>query len=562
MKRAIFHILTLLLPFTLLAQEGTRLSISSDKGLDLAPSISEDGKTLIFASDRSGKIQFYESKKKGDKWSEPFALGAINNFENISTPSVSHDGKMILFAAVNKEDAKKGTDLYYVTKYGRRLGKVTRLNDAVNSNGYEMYPSLSPDGQSLYFSRLDPDSDMLYQSYSIYVSVKDIDGNWQEPTKLPAPVNVQSEKAPKMLADGKTLLFTAEIDEDNAEYDIFASIKKENKTWGDPKSLDFLNDIKSESCPAINFKNNIVIYEFDNDLYQMELPDDALPYEKQVLLANNTRNTHSSNKGNSRTITESESEDAWDMGDLDFDVKEFVKKSQYYALIIGVNEYKDSKIKTLEKPIQDATEIKNILTSMYNFKEENVTFLANPVRSDIIDAFDVLSNKVTSEDNLLIFYAGHGHWDAKKKAGYWLPSDSQKKSTANWFRNSTLKEYIGGVKAKHTLLISDACFSGSIFRKSTRAAFEDASKAINKLYELPSRKAMTSGTLKEVPDESVFIKYLFKRLKDNGDKYLSAGELFNSFKIAVMNNSDNAPQYGVIADSGDEGGDFIFIKKQ
>ena len=78
---------------------------------------------------------------------------------------------------------------------------------------------------------------------------------------------------------------------------------------------------------------------------------------------------------------------------------------------------------------------------------------------------------------------------------------------------------------------------------------------------MTSRKAMTSGTLEEVPDRSVFLEFLLKRLQVNEKKYLSASELFSSFREAVLNNSPNIPQYGVIQDTGDEGGDFIFVKR-
>jgi hypothetical protein len=52
-----------------------------------------------------------------------------------------------------------------------------------------------------------------------------------------------------------------------------------------------------------------------------------------------------------------------------------------------------------------------------------------------------------------------------------------------------------------------------------------------------------------------------KRLNENENRYLSATELFNSFRQAVLNNSPNIPQYGVIQNTGDEGGDFIFIRR-
>jgi len=240
-------------------------------------------------------------------------------------------------------------------------------------------------------------------------------------------------------------------------------------------------------------------------------------------------------------------------------VEQLLPESNYYALIIGNDTYQDTEIPSLEHPISDATQLYNILTTDYVFEPKNVTFLKNATYVQLIEAFDNLSNKITPEDNLLVFYAGHGYWDVKKNLGYWLPVDARKSNTAFWIANSRISDYMSSIKSKHTLLIADACFSGSIFK--TRSAFSDAQPAINKLYEMPSRKAMTSGTLKEVPDVSVFLQFLVKRLGEFKEKYISADILFSSFRQAVLNNGKTEPQYGTIQGAGDEGGEFIFIKK-
>ena len=75
---------------------------------------------------------------------------------------------------------------------------------------------------------------------------------------------------------------------------------------------------------------------------------------------------------------------------------------------------------------------------------------------------------------------------------------------------------------------------------------------------------MTSGNMTIVPDKSVFIEYLIKRLKENTDNYLSSGQLFASFNMAVINNSATRqmPRYGEIRECGDEGGDFLFILRK
>lgn len=234
-------------------------------------------------------------------------------------------------------------------------------------------------------------------------------------------------------------------------------------------------------------------------------------------------------------------------------------ESTYYGLIIGINQYDDPNLRDLDNPINDAQKLYDVLTTEYTFEKENITFLENASLEEIMTSFESLSEKITDEDNLLIFYAGHGWWDKDANTGFWLPADSRQDSKVKWFRNSTLVDYMKELNTKHTLLIADACFSGAIFK--TRSAMPEASKAVEKLYELPSREAMTSGTLTEVPDRSVFMKYLVERLDKNEEKYLSSEILFSSFSHAVINNSDVVPQYGEIQNVGDEGGDFIFIRK-
>ena len=154
-------------------------------------------------------------------------------------------------------------------------------------------------------------------------------------------------------------------------------------------------------------------------------------------------------------------------------------------------------------------------------------------------------------------YVKYGVYDEETELGSWLPSDANPEFGLNIITNSEVKDFIKSLKSKHTLLISDACFSGSIFK--TRS-YKSAPKSITKKFELPSRKAITSRTLKTVPNKSVFLKYLINRLKSNSDSYLTARKIFDRIEDPVLNNSKNVPQYITIQEVGDEGGDFIFVK--
>ena len=232
----------------------------------------------------------------------------------------------------------------------------------------------------------------------------------------------------------------------------------------------------------------------------------------------------------------------------------------FYALIIAVEDYIDDDIADLEHPVNDAKRLASVLSEKYSFEQENINLLQNPSNSEVTMALEYYFDNLNSNDNLLIFYAGHGYWDSKFKQGYWLPADAARKNRGSWIANSTIRDYMRGIPSKHSLLITDACFSGGIFK--SRDAFSNASKAIKQLYALPSRKAMTSGALNVVPDKSVFVDYLIKRLESNQQQYLSSEQLFAGFKLAVINNSpsNQVPQFGEVRETGDEGGDFIFIR--
>lgn len=231
----------------------------------------------------------------------------------------------------------------------------------------------------------------------------------------------------------------------------------------------------------------------------------------------------------------------------------------YHALIITVGKYKDPFFNDLEGPIKDGQNLANVLNEYYNFNKNNIKILKNATRSQIIKAFDEYKRKLDEDDNLLIFYAGHGKYDEDTETGYWLPSDANADNSANWLPNSAIRDYLRGIKTQHTLLISDACFASSILRDP----FPGAEKSINEIYKVKSRKAIISGS-DETPDKSVFVEYLIQQLKKIDKQYFPAQYLFSRIKDPVINNSKTGqiPDYKSIPFTGDEGlaGDFIFTR--
>ncbi len=237
-----------------------------------------------------------------------------------------------------------------------------------------------------------------------------------------------------------------------------------------------------------------------------------------------------------------------------------IEKYAYNALIIAEQDYTDKNLKDLSFPILDSKNLKRILNEHYTFKEEKTTLLINPTRNEIIKSLDSLLNILSEKDHLLIFYAGHGIYDSRLKQGYWLPSDADINNRGTWVSNNDIRDYIAGFDAKHILLISDACFSGSIF-DFNREADINKSHIISKLLNKKARTAMTSGLDNTVPDKSVFLQYLLKSLIENEKTFIKASDLFNNLQEPVLSNTNNIPQYGPIKNTTHEGGEFIFLKK-
>jgi len=250
-------------------------------------------------------------------------------------------------------------------------------------------------------------------------------------------------------------------------------------------------------------------------------------------------------------------------------VEEIIQAGKYVALVIGINDY-DGYWSPLKNAVNDATAIEKVLKDNYRFDEVHTLINKSATRKNIIQKFEWLTSNITRDDNVLIFYAGHGQFKRTLNKGYWVPVDASSNSTADYISNNDIKTFLGGIPSKHTLLITDACFAGDIFRghKTESVAYDpnNMTKYYREVHRRPSRIALTSGSLEQVADagkdnHSVFTYYLLRALKGNKQKYIDATQLFNEFRMAVVNNSDQTPQLQVVRDANDEGGQFIFIKK-
>jgi uncharacterized caspase-like protein len=240
-----------------------------------------------------------------------------------------------------------------------------------------------------------------------------------------------------------------------------------------------------------------------------------------------------------------------------------VSFGRYHALIIGNNAYTD--LSPLKTAINDAMAVAELLRTAYGF---TVTLLTNATREEIIAALDSLRATLTEQDNLLLYYAGHGVLDTSEERGYWLPVNAQQGSRVHWISNTTITDALKAMAAKHVMVVADSCYSGTLVRgidvvlPPSGAA---RSTYLARIAQRRSRTVLTSGGLEPVTDSgggehSVFAKAFLAALQDNQD-VLDGQQLFSLIRRPVILNAAQTPEYTDMRYAGHEGGDFLFVRQ-
>ena len=160
-----------------------------------------------------------------------------------------------------------------------------------------------------------------------------------------------------------------------------------------------------------------------------------------------------------------------------------VNYGTYHALIIGNADYQD--LPKLQTAVVDAKAVAKILEEEYGFR---VRLLTDVTRDDMIDAFDILREELGENDNLLVYYAGHGWLDEAAGRGYWQPVNAKLNRRSQWMSNATLTD---SLKAKHVMVVADSCYSGVLTR-----SIKVPDRTIDYIERMASRRArvvLTSG---------------------------------------------------------------------
>jgi len=255
-------------------------AISDPIQIEYAPTIQADGRVIIFEAQSKRSYQLFQTRISDGKWQKPESITRINESGDstalIGGPSLSFDGNELYFF----KDATGNSEILFSTRQKDGWSKPELIGSPINSAGYEGFPSISADGSTLYFVRQNfegPTSKELKKEaqfcLGIYKSVRDKSGKWGTPEKLPWPINQDCEKAPKIMADGRTLIFSSNRPGGKGGYDMYQSKLNDLGEWGMPESLAFVNTDKDDQLPCISAEGDLMYYTYNNnDIYSVVIP--------------------------------------------------------------------------------------------------------------------------------------------------------------------------------------------------------------------------------------------------------------------------------------------------
>ncbi len=245
---------------------------------------------------------------------------------------------------------------------------------------------------------------------------------------------------------------------------------------------------------------------------------------------------------------------------------------RYFALLIGNQNY--SSLESLVTPLSDLQRAKQILEERYGF---TVFVIEDGDNIEVMRAINDLYEVIGEEDNLLLFYAGHGNrlTTGGAEIGYWLPSNAERPPRNTfWVANEFVTGHLSRIRAKRILVVADSCYAGLLSTEPSFLLVGDDGPQYSNMDFLKfklgkrSRLLLSSGGDQPVLDEgggnhSVFARAFLDELEQN-DRLMPSPELFLRVRNRVTERAaelafEQTPEFKTIKAAGHEVGDFFFV---
>ncbi len=249
--------------------------------LEYFPSLTIDGKTLIFTRREKGDEDFYESDlQKDGTWGLARPLsGKINTNLNEGAQTISQDGQWLIYTGCNYPEGQGRCDIYIAYKLKDGSWSPAE-NMSFNTEFWESSPSLSPDKLDLYFASNNPAG---FGGRDLWVTKRQPNGKWAKPVNLGPEINTPGDEgSPFIHADNQTLYFSSNYHDGYGATDLFLS-KKTDSGWSKPLNLGYpINTIDDEGSLIVTADGKTGYYASERqdtkgglDLYSFKLPENV-----------------------------------------------------------------------------------------------------------------------------------------------------------------------------------------------------------------------------------------------------------------------------------------------
>jgi hypothetical protein len=244
-----------------------------------------------------------------------------------------------------------------------------------------------------------------------------------------------------------------------------------------------------------------------------------------------------------------------------------VNLGRYYAVVIGNAQYENWP--AVPSAEHDARAMQALLHDAYGFE---VTLLINAKRAKILSVLYAFSQTLGENDNLIVFYAGHGKRDLRNRHGWWLPADAARDDDArtNWLPNQEVSDRLALAAARHILVLADASYVGDITRGAPLPAPSNMSAAqwtkyIDAVKKRRGRLALSSGADEPLPGSggsSRFTATLIEVLRRQ-QGVVPASRIHREVVDALTSGTATSavPTFAPLQSAFHEGVDFLFERK-
>ena len=264
---------------------------------DYWPSLTADGQTIIFTrlvgenggSSVTGRFQedFFISDFSDGEWQPAKPVQSLNTPDNEGAQSISADGKLLFFTACTQSGGYGSCDIYFSRNIGGTWTKPRNAGAPVNSPAWESQPSISANGEYLYFvsNRQGGVGGMDIWRCRLNDFYATGEPRWGQPQNLGETINTSgNETSPFIHADGKTLYFASDKLLGLGGFDLFYSVLTGESAWKTPVNLGYpINTHKDEQGLVVEASGTRAYYSSDRpgsngvDIYRFDLYEQARP---------------------------------------------------------------------------------------------------------------------------------------------------------------------------------------------------------------------------------------------------------------------------------------------